>query len=274
MNKTKTAVLVSSCDAYQEVWEPFFTLFFRYWPDCPFPVYLIANHISYPDERVSTILVGQDRGWGSQMRLALERLSETHIIYFQEDFLLERRVDTARIIRLLNYMEKRQAGCLRLYPCPGPDLPSIDNEEVGEISRFASYRVALQAAIWHKPVLQALLVDGESAWKMEGQGSERSRALEVPFLSVKRHPVTDLVADPAIPYYCTAIVRGRWVQGAVELCNREGIRGVGRKLPIETACQQWWRESRIRPWVMTGLWPAFWLRRQLLRIWDLTLNYF
>jgi len=116
-------------------------------------------------------------------------------------------------------------------------------------------------------VLQSLLVDGESAWNMEVQGTIRSQALEVPFLSVKRSPGTDLVLDPAMPYYCTAIVRGRWVRGALDLCSREGIRIIAQKISIETAFQQWWRESGIRPWIETGLRPFLWLRRQLLRLW-------
>jgi hypothetical protein len=37
------AVIVVSCDLYSDVWKPFFTLFFKYWNDCPFPVYLTSN---------------------------------------------------------------------------------------------------------------------------------------------------------------------------------------------------------------------------------------
>lgn len=220
------------------------------------------------------MLLGDDQGWGSNMLMTLNRMAETHIIYLQEDYLLERSVDTARIFRLFNYMQKRQAGYLRLYPCPGPDLPSSDNYmEVGEVSRFAPYRVSLQAAIWHKPVLQALLVSGENPWQMERFGTKRSQALEVPFLCVKNDQA-DIITDPAMPYYCTAIVQSRWVKDAVDLCTREGIQLATRTLPIETDFQKWWRESRIRPWVMKGLSPAFWLRRNLLRIGKLLCSQF
>ena len=37
------AVVVSSCDAYSDAWKPFFKLFFKYWSDCPFPIYLVTN---------------------------------------------------------------------------------------------------------------------------------------------------------------------------------------------------------------------------------------
>ena len=39
------SVLVPSCDAYADLWIPFFALFWRYWSDCPFPVYLGTNPV-------------------------------------------------------------------------------------------------------------------------------------------------------------------------------------------------------------------------------------
>ena len=50
-------VLFTSCDKYQDLWGPFFTLFFRYWQDCPYLVYIGSNHFKYDHERVNTIAV-------------------------------------------------------------------------------------------------------------------------------------------------------------------------------------------------------------------------
>ena len=116
---------------------------------------------------------------------------------------------------LLTYMVAKGAGCLRLYPCPGPDLPCLDNPEVGEISKGADYRLSLQTAIWQKQTLLELLREGESAWELEINGTKRSNNLDVPFMCV--------TGDSPIPYFCTGVVRGKWVREAVELCEREGI---------------------------------------------------
>jgi len=250
-----TSLVVSSCDKFQDVWNIFFTLFFRYWPDCPFPVFLVANYRSCADDRVKTILVGEDRGWASNMRQALAQIPGQYVIYLQEDYFLEAKVDTLRIMRLLECMHQRRVGCLRLYPCPGPDLANGDSEELAGISREAPYRVSLQSAIWDKEVLQSILVDGESGWDMEIQGTERSRALDVPFLSVKRDPVTNRVTDPALPYLCTAIVRGRWDRRAVSLCQREGILLDMSKRPVETPWQEFWRTNRALNFARKKLMP-------------------
>src|SRR5262249_11393787 len=46
--ENRTAILVASCERYCQAWRPFFTLFQRYWPDCPYQVFLGTDRGSYP----------------------------------------------------------------------------------------------------------------------------------------------------------------------------------------------------------------------------------
>lgn len=211
----KVALLVTSCDEYQDLWDPFFKLFFKYWPDCPYPVYLGTIHRIYNNYRVKTITVGVDTDWSHRFRLMLEHIPNPYVIVLMEDYFLTHYVDTAKIDRLITYMEDQKAGCLRLFPCPGPDLLCLDNTEVGEISKGADYRLSLQAAIWNKQTLLELLHEGESAWELELNGTKRTNDLNTPFLSV--------TGESPIPYFCTGVVKGKWVREAVKLCEREGV---------------------------------------------------
>jgi len=56
-------------------------------------------------------------------------------------------------------------------------------------------------------------------------GTRRSNAIDLPFLSVPvdehGHPVEK--GNYAFTYFCTAVRRGLWMRGAVELCKREKI---------------------------------------------------
>ena len=252
------AVVVSSCDAFADVWEPFFTLFFRYWPDCPYPVFLIANERRFDHPRVTTLCVGPDRGWAANLRHALQRVPGTHLLYLQEDYLLRRPVDTRRMATLFEQAVAAGAACLRLYPTPGPDQPNPGGPPgIGSIGADAPYRVSLQAAIWERRTLEALLVEGESGWHMETLGSARSRALAAPFLSVERHLRDDGELDVAIPYVCTAVVKGKWIPAAVALCRAEGIPlDLGRR-SVETWRDRAWRRLMTAPWVM---WLRAWRR--------------
>ena len=221
----KCNVVISSCDAYQDCWEAFFTMFFRYWPDCPFSVYLISNHSVYPDSRVKPILLGEDAGWADNMRQALKQIDAPYFIYFLEDVFLRKKVDTKRILDLLVLAEKEQAACLRLYPAPGPNAHYKDFKEVGEIKKGAPYRISLMTAIWNKKIFIDLLAPGENAWQMELKGSARSNEIDAPFLSVPS-------ANKAMEQYATAIKKGMWFYDAIALCEREGIK-INLRRPVE-----------------------------------------
>jgi len=246
MKNESAVLLISSCDAYEDLWGPFFTFLFRYWPDCPFPFHLITNHLSHPDPRVNTITVGDDKGWATNTRNALETLNSSYIIYFQEDFFLDTRVNNNRILNLLDYAIERNAGYLRLYPSPGPDIVCADNPIVGEIVKGSKYRTGLQAAIWNREVLLSLLKDGEDGWLMEVAGSIRSNNLDMPFLSMTRNPISNEIDDPPLSYFCTAVLKGRWMRAAVDFCEKEGVPIDLTRRPVDTLWIEFFR--KLRQW--------------------------
>ena len=78
---TSTALLVVSCDSYRDMWGPFFTLLFRYWDDCPFPVFLGSNFEPYPDRRVVALTIGEDRDWSSNLLQMLSAIPLDGILH-------------------------------------------------------------------------------------------------------------------------------------------------------------------------------------------------
>jgi len=208
------AIIVSSCDAYSDAWHPFFTLFFRYWSDCPFSVYLISGQKQYPDVRVNTLHI-KDKKWASNLLEVLEMVDTPYVLYMQEDYFLQKKVQTKNILELVENMRNWQAGYVRLVPSPKPDKVFEHNFSLGTILPQSSYRVSLQASIWSVQILKKLLRPGESGWDMETHGSRRSGVLPELFLSAYK---------PILDYYApTAIKKGKWMPGALWLCKKEGI---------------------------------------------------
>ena len=242
MNKNNYGIIISSCDAYSDAWGPFFTLFFRYWPDCPFPVYLISNYKEYRDPRIIPIKVGEDKKWATNMKMALEIAGCSSVIYFQEDYFLQSRVNTEFIEELIYYAESNNISCLRLFPSPPPDIFFKNSLNLGQISKDAAYRVSLQAALWKSEDLKDLVCEGESGWDMEYNGTLRSIGKGL-FVSVK---------EPALDYLAqTGIVKGKWTVEAVKLCKKEGIeidlskRAVNHKINFRSMLDR----LRKRSWV-------------------------
>ncbi len=237
------AVLVSSCDAFEDIWKPFFTLFFRYWPDCPFKVYLLNNYKKIDFPGVEVINVGEDKKWASNMIKALDRVKEKYILYLQEDYFFQNFVNNNNINSVIRFAEDRGAGYIRLVPYPPPDITNskamgfsgniYPNQKIGLIRPDSKYRTSLQAAVWDRGVLLELLVSGESGWDMELNGSIRSAEIKQPFFGVVK---------PVIDYFPkTAIKRGRWYYDAVKLCRKEGISIAKSNRPVESFKEYLWR---------------------------------
>ena len=245
-NLAKATVLVSSCDAYADIWRPHFELFFRYWPDCPWRVCLVTNQMRCEDPRVVSLPVGPSRGWANDTGVALEAVDTDYILYTHEDFLLDRRVRTDRVLELLEYLHASGAGYVRLYPCPGPDDDEPDAPSLGRIRPGSMYRVSLQVALWRVSTLRALLKPGEDAWEMEVKGSRRSDERAEAFLSVRRREGPDPMGESPYSYFCTGVEKGLWLPGAVEFCRREGVAIDLSVRPVKSTWRVFARELRKR----------------------------
>ncbi len=209
---SECAVIVSSFDGFADLWEPFFTLLFRYWPDCPYPIYLISNAKHFDHPRVTTLAIGADGKWANNLFAALERIPATSIIYMQDDFFLTQKVDTSKIQTFVDHAVKNSIACIRLFPEPGPDLP-YPEPGLGMISQQADYRVSLQAHLWDIQALTSLMRPGESGWDMEIEGTKRAHAADGIFLSVKEAAIR----------YTEGATKGKWNIEALRHCREEGV---------------------------------------------------
>ena len=219
-------IIVASCGAYSDAWAPFYALFQKFWPDCPWPLTLVTDaHANlWPGEK--SIEIGCDLGWGPNIVVGLRKLNNPrHFLLLQEDFFLSQPVNNNMVQEALAMMSATSgAGCFRLFPCPGPDAPLTD--WYGLIKHQAAYRVSCQAAIWFRPEFESLAFDCRTAADFEIQGTLRAskRCACVKYYSVLRN-------DPntwPINYYCSAIARGQWMPEAVEFVKAQGI-------PIDTS---------------------------------------
>lgn len=236
------SILVMSCDAFEDVWQPFFTLFERYWADCPFPKYFCTDEKPVQQQGFIPIAIGKNLAWSYRLKHALQQIETPYVLFLQDDFFLMKQADTARIMRYVGILEQEQAGILRIFPTPPPDLAFKNYEDIGLIAKNVPYRVSCQAAIWDKEVLLQLINETENIWGFEIEGTKRANDIEKPFLSVfvddKGTPLE--IGNYAYTYFCTAVLKGKWMRGAIELCKKENIALDLSKRPVET----WWQENR------------------------------
>ncbi|AFM25488.1 hypothetical protein [Desulfomonile tiedjei] len=210
---TDLAVLVVSCDKYSDVWEPYFRLFHKRWPDCPYPVYLGSNFVDFRFEGVTCIPVGEDRSWTENLHLMLDAVDRSRIILLLEDFFLTKETNTDLVVKMVELAEKLDLGCFRLFPLPPPSKRIPDIPGVGEIRKGDDFRVSTQAGIWSTELLRSLAWPGMTAWQFEEIASLVSDMMPERYLGLY---------EPAMEY-CNGLVQGKWMPEGLQVCREAGI---------------------------------------------------
>jgi hypothetical protein len=234
--------VVVSHDGCADIWPGFFGLMSRFWVDLPYPLYLISNHLAFPDKSITTLRVGDDQSWSDTLARGLERIPSRYVLLILDDFFLTGPVDTALVLRTHDAMVAKGAAYLRLVPNPAadepcPDLPP-DLPMIGTINKGAPYRASLQMAFWLRSALIDLLRRGESAWDFEIKGSRRSDAMREPFLGA-------CGGFPIIPYR-HVLRRGKLLPDAVRFFAPFGVSFDFSKRQLESTVNLRWQASAVR----------------------------
>ena len=222
------SVLVVSCDAYRDLWQPFFHCFHKYWPDCPYAVRLGSNECRHADERVSPVLVGTDQGFASNLLRMLDQIPEEWILLWIEDRVLAAPVDTRRIGAVVEFARGHDAGFVKLISSP-PFARAKGTAEFGEIEKGIRYRVCMTVGLWNKRTLRAILKPGESPWQTERAGSVRSDRLAARFFALtsrsrRRPPLVDM----------HLIIKGRLMRHATRFLRNEELLDELASRPLQT----------------------------------------
>lgn len=166
------AFLVLSCDKYSDLWEQFFIQFRKYWPDCPFKVFLGSNRKKYQDHSIPSLLSMTSTDWSSDFLSILTSMKEKYIFVWMDDFFLIDNINTELFLRCFQYMEITHANHIH-YTTDIPPDGYCSDRLFGFYEKKAPYRVSV-TGFWNKLHLQKLLVPGENPWKFEIMGSYRS----------------------------------------------------------------------------------------------------
>lgn len=207
------SVLAASCDRYGDLWQPFFSQFWRYWPDCPFPVYLGVNQKAYRSAQVRVLQSGEDRSWSGNLRFFLNQLDSHYVLLLLEDFFLSKPVPTSKILRHVGALDALQGTMLRLVPNPPPNNRISGYSSFGSIHPLAPYRVSAQAAIWNRTGLLDLLDDRDNPWEFELNATVRSRLHTDGFFCTYR---------PLLAYR-HVVERGAWFWSAARFYKKQDI---------------------------------------------------
>lgn len=224
-NENEVVILVVSCDAYKDLWKPFFHCFFKYWNECDFQIYLASNFEKFDDDRVKSINYGEDKDYSTNLINILQQIDSKWIMLWFEDALIYSKVDHSLINRLIDQAQIRKAGYLKFTV----DLPiayTKKGDEIGEIPKGVKYRSGIGLALYQKETLLKLLTPGQNAWELDK--SVISDQLCEPFMALSQK----FIWKPPIKVL-NGVIKRKWTFGTPEFLAGEGLVDIISNRPIQ-----------------------------------------
>ena len=215
------SVLVSSCDSYEDIWFPFFSMFKIMWKDCPYKIYLNTEKKDYQHDGLNITCLhpsSPDVSWSERLKQALCSIESKYVILVLEDFFLFSPVREKAVENVIAWFEKDDSAGFVCFNNE-PHYKKTINEEFARIK--GDYEINLQLGLWRKEYLIGLLRD-ESPWGFETYAKFRSHR-------TKYKNYTHLKGFPKIfdSHYLLSegygVYRGRWLSNNPAFFAKHGV---------------------------------------------------
>ena len=225
--QSKVTLLVNTCDAYEDLWQPFFTLLQRYF--VPLQMRIVVNTetktCTFPGLQIDTVNTTAP-SYGARMRSALDQIDTEYLLLMLDDFFLREPVRMDRLSSIIDWMEADRD--IVYFNCDVTEA-ACDRE----VNRYPGYRrlpagnrytLNLQAAVWRTDKLRQYWQHDVSPWDWE----ERCNVLTATHPREKFYCVLR-EEDRFMDYgyrkgQWMGICHGQWVrEDVVPLFAREGI---------------------------------------------------
>lgn len=224
----KVTVLVNSCDAYADLWYPFFTLLKKYWQPKDLPILLNTETLEYSLDGLNIRCVHPTDPkvpYGERMLQALSKVETDYVIPLLDDFFLREPVDQNQIATIIQWMENDtdivyfNCDCTPVYEDWEKDIyPGYKRIPWGN-----DYTLNMQAAIWRTEKLKSYWRPNVSPWEWEVYCNLRG--------ALNKHEKFYCATTPDSGF-CRygfnpdgmGVFRGKWVMSDVApLFEKEGI---------------------------------------------------
>lgn len=220
-------LLVNSCDAYEDLWIPFFTLLKKYWNTESIQIILNTEtkDFSFEGLEITCVHPPTETQYGARMLHALSQVKTKYVLPLLDDFFLRQPVNCERISEIIHWMEE------------DPDIVYFNCDRNGvyanwEVNKYPGFRryppgngyiLSMQAAIWRTEQLMKYWRPNVSPWEWELLCN----------ISTKKYPrdkfyttlpEEDMFLDYGYDPAGMGVFRGKWVQhDVVPLFEKEGI---------------------------------------------------
>ena len=213
------SVLVVGYDGYIDVWNHFFDLMNKYWPDRP-KTYLATSELVPIYDNVEVVPAGKNTEWSKRAMAALNKINTPYTILMLEDFFISDYVDNKKVKSCLDLVKKDDIKFYQILVQLVKQTWEKGKAYKGDrhihvIPKDKKYGINLQAAIWQTQFLKEKIgTENYNAWQFEMNqlGNEIYNEKKIEYL----------IDDRNILNITHTIVQSKYLRGAVRKMEKIG----------------------------------------------------
>lgn len=209
------SLLIIGYDPYVDVWNHYFYLLNKYWPDRP-TTYLATNVLKPEYKGVNVLSIGEKAEWSLKVIKSLDMIDSEYVVLLLEDFFTTNKVDEKYFISLLNIIKSNNIDYCKLLnqsKIKGENYMQYNNLHI--IPKTDGYGISLQPAIWKKSFLKDMVGDGNyNAWIFEFNQVKNKK---------QNFSYVNCIVDDSNPLKIThAIVQSKYLRKAIKVFKKQG----------------------------------------------------
>lgn len=212
-------LFVSSSDAYEDCWYPFFFLLRKFWRACDLPIILNTETKSFTLEglNITSTKTGKQRSFGKMFHAGLDQVSTDNILLIMIDYFITKNVNEAYLHDAYSAFIQERLDALCLVEMTTIKETTFLQDGVSLVSGPGQDRFSFQTAIWKKSSIRKYLLSHETPWLSERFGSLRYKYTKdrIAFVSKEIEP---------FKYPHTGVLHeGKWISAAIPGLEELGI---------------------------------------------------
>lgn len=177
MEEKRLAIVGIFYDGYYDLWEDFLELFSKFWPDCPYPKYIvdINKNLEFGNDYDFTVIhAGDGAEYSRKVQTALDTIDADYFCLLLEDFYMGENVKKNPFPAIIDFMN---CNSLEYYSMPlkefqdavAPRPKLIKGEKIEKVTIDEEYPVCCQPAVWSRGFLKKCIGhENYNAWIFEG----------------------------------------------------------------------------------------------------------
>lgn len=214
-------IFLSSADSYSDIWDLFFTMFKKYWPEYDGIIYLNTQEkeIKVDGLKIVCTKLGNLGSFGKEMRKCLDLIKSDYVMLMLIDFIFMDKVNDEKIKEYFEYFKNNNLDTLNFQYYPSKNQIQLGNSDFIQVEPPAPHVFFnYQIAFWKKTVLYEMVLPHENPWTSEWFGTQRAEKM-----NIKQALVKNNIGSPINYHPSGCLARGSWHPVAVSFLRKNEI---------------------------------------------------